>query len=192
MEVRQVHLFVQEIAELSGRPVRPPALRAACCAVLANPRAGHPAADDFESDVAASVKVGELLTRRALEALGGRLPIAYGKGALVGESGDLEQGAAMIHCRIGLAMRTAIRAGNALIPGTAKMGGPGEALDIVLGGIDNGWNYDAMDTMTVRVSGAPRADEILLAVAFATGRPNARIAGASEATVRELVARLRG
>ncbi|MGE3376610.1 MAG: amino acid synthesis family protein [Vicinamibacteria bacterium] len=192
MEVRQIHLFVQEIAEQAGRPVRPPALRAACCAVLANPRAGQPAMDDFESYVAASVEVGEVLTRRALDGLGGRVPVAYGKAALVGEAGDLEQGAAMIHCRIGLAMRTAIRAGNALIPGNARMGGPGEALDIVLGGIDDGWHYDAMDTMTVGVPGAPRADEILLAVAFATGRPNARIAGASEATVRELVARLRG
>lgn len=192
MEIRQIHLFVQEIAEHAGRPVRPPALRAACCAVIANPRAGQPAADDFEPYVAASVKVGEVLTRRALDGLGGRTPVAYGKGALVGEAGDLEQGAAMIHCRIGLAMRTAIRAGNALIPGNAKMGGPGEALDIVLGGIDDGWHYDAMDTMTLRVPGAPRADEILLAVAFATGRPNARITGASESTVRELVARLRG
>ena len=128
---------------------------------------------------------------RALDALGGRAPVAYGKGALVGEGGDLEQGAAMIHCRIGLAMRSAIRAGSALIPGNAKMGGPGTTLDIVLGGIDDGWAYDAMDTMEIRVPGAPRADEIVLAVAFATGRPNARIAGASEATVQDLVRKLR-
>ena len=47
-----------------------------------------------------------------------------------------------------------------------------------------------MDTMEIRVPGAPRADEIVLAVAFASGRPNARIAGASERTVHELVARL--
>ena len=134
MEVRQIHLFVQEIAEQAGRPVRPPALRAACCAVLANPLSGRTAGDDFEQYVAASVSTGELLTRRALDALGGRAPVAYGKGALVGEGGDLEQGAAMIHCRIGLAMRSAIRAGSALIPGNAKMGGPGTTLDIVLGG----------------------------------------------------------
>lgn len=191
MDIRQTHVFVQEISWHAGRPVQPPALRAACCALLADPRAGQPAGDDFEAYIAASVSVGEMLTRRALEALGGRAPVAYGKGALVGEGGDLEQGAAMIHCRIGLAMRTAIRAGNALIPGNAKMGAPGDSLDIVLGGIDEAWHYDAMDTMTIRVPCAPRADEILLAVAFATGRPNARIHGASEATVRELVARLR-
>jgi hypothetical protein len=190
MNLRETHVFVQEIARHAGRAVEPPAVRAACCAVLANPLAGKPAGDDFEQFIAASVAVGELLTRRALEALGGRAPLAYGKGALVGEGGDLEQGAAMIHCRIGLAMRTAIGRGLALIPGNAKLGGPGATLDIVLGGIDDGWQYDAMDTMEIRVPGAPRADEIVLAVAFASGRPNARIAGASERTVHELVARL--
>jgi hypothetical protein len=190
MDVREIHLFSQEVASHARRAVQPPVLRAACCAVLANPLAGQPAGDDFEAFVAASVSVGEMLARRALGALGGRAPLAYGKGALVGESGDLEQGAAMIHCRIGLAMRTAIGAGRALIPGNAKLAGPGASLDIVLGGIDEGWLYEAMDTMEIRVPGAPRADEIVLAVAFATGRPNARIRGASEQEVQQLVARL--
>ena len=88
-------------------------------------------------------------------------------------------------------MRAAIWRGNALIPGNAKMAGPGATLDIVLGGIDDGWDYDAMDTLEVRVPGSPRADEIVLVVAFATGRPNARIEGANQAKVRALVRKLR-
>lgn len=192
MDIRETHLLVQDIARHAGRAVEPPARRVAACAVLANPLAGQPAGDDFASFIEASVSVGELLTRRALEALGDRAPVAYGKGALVGEGGDLEQGAAMIHCRIGLTMRTAIRAGRALIPGNAKLGGPGTSLDVVLGGIDDAWHYDAMDTIEVRIPGAPRADEIVLAVAFATGRPNARIKGAPQSAVDELVSRLRG
>ena len=191
MEIREIHVFAQEIAQHAGRTVDPPAVRVAACAVLANPGAGRPARGDLEEYVTASVTIGEILTRRALDALGQRAPTAYGKGVLVGGAGDLEQGAAMIHCRIGLVMRTAIRAGNALIPGNAKLAAPGATLDIVLGGIDDGWNYDAMDTMEIRVPGAPRADELVLAVAVATGRPNARIRGASEKTVHELVAKLR-
>lgn len=192
MKIREIHLFVQEIAQHAGRAVEPPAVRVAACAVIANPAAGRPAGDDFEDYVTASVAVGEILTRRALGALGERAPAAYGKGVLVGGAGDLEQGAAMIHCRIGLAMRGAIKAGHALIPGNAKRGGPGATLDILLGGIHDGWDYDAMDTLEIRVPCAPRDDEIVLAVAFATGRPNARIRGASEQTVRDLVAKLRG
>lgn len=187
MDILEVHVFNQEI-----RRAPRPALRAAACAVIRNPRAGQPASDDLEEFIAASVQVGEMLAPRALEALGGARPIAYGKGVLVGAGGDLEQGAAMIHCRIGLAMRTAIKAGAALIPGNAKLAAPGSTLDIVLGGIDDAWSYDAMDTMEIRVPGAPRADEIVLAVAFATGRPGARIKGASEATVKALVGRWSG
>ncbi len=191
MQIREIHTFTQEIAAAAGRAVEPAALRAAACAVLVNPRAGAPAGDDFEAFVAASVEVGEILAGRALAALGGRAPVAYGKGVLVGAGGDLEQGASMIHCRIGLAMREAVGAGLALIPGNAKLAAPGATLDIVLGGIDDAWNYDAMDTLEIRVPGAPRADEFVLAVAFATGRPNARIRGADERTVRELVGKLK-
>ena len=192
MEIRELHLFVQEIAQHAGRAVSPPAMRAVSCAVLANPLAGKPALDDFAQFVEASVQMGEILTRRALDALGGRVPAAYGKGVLVGAAGDLEQGAAMIHCRIGLTMRTGVKAGRALIPGNAKLAAPGATLDIVLGGIDDAWDYDAMDTAEIRVPGAPRADEFVLAVAFATGRPNARIAGAPESAVQDLVRKLRG
>lgn len=192
MKIRELHLFVQEIVSHAGREVSPPSVRAVSCAVLENPIAGKPATDDLQPFVEASEAAGAVLTRRALEALGSRVPVAYGKGVLVGAGGDLEQGAAMIHCRIGLAMRTAIRRGRALIPGNAKLAAPGATLDIVLGGIDDGWNYDAMDTAEIRVPGAPRADEIVLAIAFATGRPNARITGAAESVVQALVAKLRG
>ncbi|HEX4985291.1 MAG TPA: amino acid synthesis family protein [Burkholderiales bacterium] len=191
MQIRETHVFVREVAHHAGRKVDPPALCVVACAVLVNPKAGRPTEANLDDYIAASEKVGEILSRRALDAMGGRTPTAFGKGVMVGAEGDLEQGASMIHCRIGLAMRTAVKAGLAMIPGNAKLGSPGATLDVVLGGIDNGWDYDAMDTIEIRVPGAPRADEILLAVAFATGRPNARITGASEKVVKELVARLR-
>ncbi len=187
MEIREIHVFTQEIVQASGAAVQPAAIRAAACAVIGNPARGRASDVVLEDCMAESARIGELLVRRSLALLGDRQPVAFGKGVIVGESGDLEQGAAMIHCRIGLAIRAAIRSGYALIPGNGKRGGPGSSIDIVLGGIDEGWHYDAMDTMEIRIPGAPRADEIVLAVAYATGRPNARIEGASEATVRKLV-----
>ncbi|HMN20185.1 MAG TPA: amino acid synthesis family protein [Ottowia sp.] len=192
MDIRELHLIVAESHPPSGTPVAPPALKVAACAVLHNPHQGSASTAILDECAAESARIGEILVQKCLQAMGERKPIAFGKGVLVGEAGDLEQGAAMIHCRIGLAMRSAIRAGYALIPGNAKRGGPGASLDVVLGGIDDGWHYDAMDTLEVRIPGAPRADEIVLAVAFGTGRPNARIVGASEATVRALVDRMRG
>lgn len=191
MQIREIHVFNQEVHWHAGQEVRPAAIRVAAAAVLHNPHAGAPRGVALEEYVEASVAVGEILAQRCLTALDGRTPVSYGKGVLVGAGGDLEQGAAMIHCKIGLAMRKAIRAGYALIPGNAKMAAPDATLDVILGGIDDGWNYDAMDTLQVRVPGAPRSDEIVLVVAFATGRPNARIAGASALTVTSLVDQLR-
>ena len=63
---------------------------------------------------------------------------------------------------------------------------------IFFGGLEDAWDYDAMDTMTVAIPDAPRPDEILLAVAFLGGtRPNARIKGASAAEVEAVVRRTR-
>jgi len=191
LEIRETHVFVREVHNHAGRKVDPPTLTAVACAVLVNPMAGRPKEANLDDYIAASYEVGELLSKKALAAMGGRKPTAFGKGVMVGADGDLEQGASMIHCKIGLAIRTAVKGGLAMIPGNAKLGSPGATLDVVVGGIDNGWDYDVMDTIEIRVPGAPRADEILLAVAFSTGRPNARITGASEKVVQDLVAKLR-
>lgn len=187
MEIREIHLLTQETHRTGGPVINPPALRVAACAVLENPHAGY--ADDAQLDecIRESTRIGEILVQRALQALGGRKPTAYGKCVLVGEAGDLEQGAAMIHCKIGLSLRAAIKAGYALIPGNAMRGGPGSPISLVLGGIDEAWDYDAMDSMEIRIPGSPRADEIVLAVAYSCGRPGARIHGASQETVRKLV-----
>ena len=188
MRIRQIYLFDQEIRSEANRVLTIPTRRVAAAAVLRNPHAGQPAIDDFTSLVDLSVAVGEILTARVLTALGDTKPIGYGKAALVGTGGDLEHGAAMIHVRIGLAMRKGAGAGPALIPGNAKVGAAGTSIDIVFGGMHDSWNYNAMDTMTISIADAPRADEILLAVAFlAGGRPNARITGASHDAVAALM-----
>jgi hypothetical protein len=191
MDIRQIVVFDQEIRTEGGRAVAEPTRRVAAAAVLCNPFANQPATDDFGELVDLSVRCGELLSQRAMTALGGRRPVGYGKAALVGTAGDLEHGASMIHVRIGLAMRRAIGAGRALIPGNAKVGAPGASIDIIFGGIDDAWDYDAMDTMTIAIPDAPKPDEIVLAVAFlAGGRPNARIEGASQAAVEDLVRKM--
>lgn len=193
MKFRQIHLVQQEVFSEGGRELSQPCLRVAACGVLHNPHAGATPIDDFSSLVDLSVRAGEVLTARALAALGQIKPRGYGKGVIVGTAGDLEHGASMIHVRIGLAMRKGAGGGPALIPGNAKCGGPGSPIDIIFGGIEDAWDYDAMDTMTVSVADAPHPDEVLLIVAFlGGGRPNARIKGASQEQVAEVVREMRG
>jgi len=191
MNVRQIVLIDQEVLREGGRETATPTRRVAACAVVSNPFVGV-VLDDHSALVDLSVQVGTVLTEKALKALDGVKPCGYGKAALVGTAGDLEHGAAMIHVRLGLAMRKGICGGPALIPGNAKVGGVGATVDVILGGIEDAWDYNAMDTMQVMLPDAPRPDEILLVVAFlAGGRPNARIRGASQQQVAELVQSLR-
>lgn len=187
MKIRDIHTIEQEIHHEGGRRLDSPVTRVAACATLQNPLAGLDGVEDLSEVVDLSVKVGEILTARALDRLDPAKLRGYGKAVVVGTGGDLEHGAAMIHVRIGLSMRSGIKRGRALIPGNGKVGPAGTQVDLIFGGIDDGWDYDAMDTMPIVIPGAPRPDEVLLIVGFSGTRPNARISGASEDQVAELV-----
>ena len=192
MELRKIAIFVDDVLSEGGRELASPTRRVAACGVIRNPFAGKPPIDDFSELVDISVDAGEVLTQRALEALGEIEPRAYGKGAIVGAAGDLEHGAAMIHIRVGLPMRRQAGGGPALIPGNAKVGPMGATIDIIFGGMENSWDYDTMDAMTISIPDAPKPNEILLIIAFLGGtRPNARIEGISSEQVAVLVEKLR-
>ena len=195
MDVRQIVVIERETRIEANQPVSPPARQVAAAAVFRNPYAGQGAADAaaLEHLAALSVELGTGLTARALARFStDHPPTAYSKGVIVGLNGDREHGAAMIHMRIGLAMRRGLGAGPALIPGTKKVASAGSSIDLVFGGAADGWDYAAMDAMEVSVPGAPHPDEILLIVAFATDRPNSRIVGASPNQVRSLLENISG
>ena len=192
--VRQYVLLERETLREAGQAVSVPSRHVIAGAVLENPFAGQGAAAATQLAQLAelSVDLGAELSRRALarlEDLGGAR--AYGKAVIVGSNGDPEHGAAMIHCRVGLSMRKATGGGPALIPGNGKQGGPGTAIDIIFGGIEDAWDYDAMDSMTASIPDAPGPNEIVLFIGFATVRANARIEGASAEQVATLVAQMK-
>ena len=117
---------------------------------------------------------------RAVAALGIEGPSAesYGKAAAVGENGELEHAAAILHPKLGTPVRKALGKGAALIPSSKKRGGPGVALDIPLGHKDAAFVRSHFDGMEIRVNDAPRANEIMVAVAFTSGgRPLPRVGG---------------
>lgn len=190
---RQITVIAQDVISEGGRALATPCRRVAACGVLRNPQSGRPPIDDFDELVGLSVEAGKILTARALDALAPQKPRGYGKAVIVGTAGDLEHGASMIHVRLGLAMRQGAGGGPALIPGNSKVGGPGTPVDVMFGGLEDSWDYDAMDTLSISIPDAPRADEILLVVGFLGGtRPNARVKGASADQVAEAVRKMRG
>lgn len=191
MNVRKTVTFVEEINSEYGINVSPPLRRVAIAAVFENPFAGKAPNTDLEPLIDYSVELGASLTKVALDTLG-TSPAqlrAYTKAALVGIGGDLEHGAAMIHPTLGMAMRRAIKRGRVIIPGHAKVGPPGTTVDLIYGPLDEGWDLDAFDSTPVLIHDAPRPNEIVLWIGYATGpRPNARCKGPDQQEVDELVA----
>jgi hypothetical protein len=178
-DIRKIVVVMDEIHREMGREIAPPTRRAAALAVIANPFAGR-YVEDLSELIDIGAEMGELLGRRAVAALGIRPAQAqsYGKAAMVGEDGELEHAAALLHPKLGAPLRAAVEKGAALVPSSKKRGGPGQPLDIPLGHKDAAYVRSHFDGMEVRVNDAPRANEILIAVAVTdSGRPLPRVGG---------------
>jgi hypothetical protein len=191
MDVRKTVTFIEEINSEYGARANPPLRRVAVAAVFKNPLAGKPAGADLKPLIDYSLELGVSLTRTGVAALGSSPAQlrSYTKAALVGVGGDLEHGAAMIHPRLGMAMRRTIKRGRVIIPGHAKVGPPGTSIDLLYGPLDQGWDLDAFDSTPVLIHDAPRSDEIVLWVGYGAGpRINARSKGPDQSEVDALIA----
>ena len=177
--IRKLITCVEETRLEMGRPVEPATRKALAIAVIANPYAGR-YSENLDELIAIGEELGELLGRRCVEALGiepGQAQ-SYGKAAIVGEAGELEHAAAILHPRLGAPLRRALEKGAALVPSAKKMGGQGASIDVPLGHKDAAFVRSHFDAVEARVHDAPRAGEIVVAVAVTdSGRPAPRIGG---------------
>ncbi len=178
-DIRKIVVTVEETHRESGRGVSPATRKAAAIAVIANPFAGK-----YVEDLAPLMEIGEelggLLAKRAVAALGieGGKAESYGKAAIVGENGELEHAAAILHPKMGKPVREVLVKGAALIPSAKKLGGMGTPIDVPLGHKDAAFVRTHFDGMEVRLADAPRADEILVAIVVTdSGRPLPRVGG---------------
>ncbi len=126
------------------------------------------------------------MSERLLGALGGdpaRIE-AYGKGAVVGEDGELEH-AALWHVPAGTGMRRVLGGGKAIIPSSKKVGPIGARIDIPLHHKDAAYVRSHFSSMEVGVPDAPRCREIMFVLAMATGgRVHARVGGLEAGSIR--------
>lgn len=185
-KIRKILTFVEETRTEMGRDVNPPTKRAAAAAVIENPFAGK-YVEDLTELMDIGEELGGLLTERAVAALGilGTSVESYGKAAAVGENGELEHAAALLHPKLGAPVRKALGKGAALIPSSKKRGGIGVPLDIPLGHKDAAFVRSHFDGMEIRVADAPRANEIVVAIAVSdSGRPLARVGGLTKDQIK--------
>jgi hypothetical protein len=199
IQIRRVLTHVEDIHHEFGPAPAHPLRRGAIAVVLANPFAGR-----YEADILPMMEalqpVGVDMAKRLREAMD--VPVerieSYGKGAIIGEAGELEHGA-LWHVPGGYAMRELLgwkgdakayaqgqggadkgQPGNALaiVPSTKKVGAPGATLDVPLTHINAAYVRSHFDAMEVRVPGAPAAGEIVYILVMSTGsRVHARVGG---------------
>jgi hypothetical protein len=109
---------------------------------------------------------------------------SYGKVAIVGEAGEIEHAAAILHPKLGAPMRAVLGGGAALVPSAKKRGAMGAVIDVPLGHRNAAYVRSHFDAMEISVADAPRAGEILVAVVVTdSGRPLPRVGGLSKADV---------
>ena len=180
-KIRKMVTVVDEIHYEMGQQINPPTRRAAAIAVIENPFADK-YVEDLEMLMQIGEELGAILGKRCIKALGIKPSAAqsYGKAALIGENGELEHGAAILHPRMGAPLRKEVEKGAALVPSSKKRGSMGDPLDIPLGHKDAAYVRSHFDGMEVRVNDAPRANEVLVAIAVTdSGRPLPRVGGLS-------------
>ena len=178
-KIRKTAVWVEETHMEMGKTIDPNTRKAVAVAVIANPFAGK-YVEDLEPLKDIGAELGALLGDKCVAALGitPEQAESYGKAAMVGENGELEHAAAILHPKLGAPLRKAVEKGAALVPSSKKMGGPGQDLDVPLGHKNAAYVRSHFDGIEVRMNDAPRRDEILVAVAVTdSGRPLPRVGG---------------
>jgi hypothetical protein len=178
MEIRKLITIVEDIFADGEKKTERPVRKVAAIAVIKNPCAGVFRAN-LDELIDNGDELGKVLGERAVAALGKERPAeSYGKAAIVGERGELEHAAALLHPKLGTPLRTAVGGGKAIIPSVKKIGRMGDELDIPLHYKDAAFVRSHFDGMTISVNDAPKSDEILVAIAVTNGgRPHPRVGG---------------
>lgn len=177
--IRKIAVFIEETHREMEREITPATRKACAVAVIENPFAGS-YVEDLTPLMDIGAELGELLGRKCVQALGitPEQAESYGKSAMVGENGELEHAAAILHPKLGAPLRKEVEKGAALVPSSKKMGSPGQVLDVPLGHKDAAYVRSHFDGIEVQLNDAPRANEIMVAVAVTdSGRPLPRVGG---------------
>lgn len=167
MDIRKTNFTKEIIVTDEMGKLCTPITRTAAIAIVRNPFA-RKNQDDLSQLFDVGARLGKTLTKELVDMFSGP-PICYGKAAFVGSSGAMDHGAAILHPKLGKPVRQAVGGGKALTLSNHKVGTLGGHIDLPLGHKDEPWFFDHIDTMTLWVPDAPRADEIALCTGLSDG-----------------------
>lgn len=169
VKVRKTVTGVEDIFHEGGPPAAMPYRRGYILKVIENPYAGRYVEDiqPFMEDLKplGMQMAGDLIAAMGVEASAIE---GYGKGAIVGEAGEVEHGA-LWHAPGGYSMREHVPNSTAIVPSTKKVGGPGTRLDVPVTHVAASYVRSHFDAIEVGVEDAPRADEMVVVLVMTTG-----------------------
>lgn len=181
LTIRKLVTSYEEIHLEGGRSDGEPLRKAAAAAVIVNPYAGKPYAEELSLLVDPSDAIGKLLGGRAAQVLGAPVD-SYGKAGLVGTAGEQEHAVACLTKVFGDAFRDAIGGAAAWLPSNTKRVAAGASVDVPLCFKDDVWVRSHYDTLTLAIADAPGPDEIVVICAVASrSRLNERLGGPTKA-----------
>ena len=183
LSVRKTAYSVEEIFHEGGPRSAQSLRRASAMAVVKNPFAGR-YVEDIQWFMEDLKPLGLQMAEKLISLLGGADQIeGYGKGAMIGEEGELEHGA-LWHAPGGYAMRQMLDPSNAIVPSTKKVVGVGGYLDVPITHTNASYVRSHFDSMEVGLSDAPRKNEMSVILVMSTGaRIHNRAGGLSAADI---------
>ena len=178
LKIRKLVTRHEEVRIEGGKPAEQPLHLYGVAAVITNPWAEEGFVEDLRPEILSTApELGAEMVPRLIELAGGGDAIeAYGKAAMVGTSGEVEHGSALIHTlRFGNIFRDAV-GGTAYLSFTNSRGGPGAMIAIpMMHKIDPGFREYYL-TLEMVIPDAPAPNEIVVAIgASVGGRPHHRI-----------------
>lgn len=178
MNIRKMHVGIEEIWREADRPVEPILKLVIVAAVMKNPWAGEAYVEDLRTEIRSfATDLGTMLSDRLVSEIGGTEALeAYGKSSVVGVDGELEHANAMTHTLMfGNPIRAAVDGESILVFANTR-GGPGCQITVPMVHKIELTRRSHYHTASMTIADAPRADEVVVAMAGATrGRPFPRI-----------------
>jgi hypothetical protein len=167
--VRKSVITIDEIFHEGGPVASVPLRRGSVCTVIENPFAGR-YVEEIVGFIDDLKPLGLKMAQDLIDALGGDPTVVegYGKGAIIGEAGELEH-AALWHAPGGYSMRELIPNSKAIVSSSKKVGGPGTRLDIPVTHTNASYVRSHFDAIEVGINDAPRKNEMLVALVMTTG-----------------------
>jgi hypothetical protein len=182
-DIRKTQSTIEAVWHERGPRLAEPLRVGMAAAVIRNPFAGRYEANllPFMAELR---ELGKTLSAMLIESFGKDAVQAYGKGAIVGEDGELEHGA-LWHEAGGWAMRELLGQPKAIVPAAKTLGTLGTRLMVPLGHIHAAYVRSHFGVAELTIWDAPRRDEIVYGLAMATGgRVHARSGGLAAGDIK--------